>query len=79
MRTTSFFIDSLLSLKVDKSFFIDILHWYDIHKSIIQTYKNKCSDNQMFWNFATSKYSFILGIRFFSWEIPLNKREFIGD
>ena len=41
MRTTSHFIDILLSLKVDKSFFIDILHWYDIHKSIIQTYKNK--------------------------------------
>ena len=35
MRTTSHFIDILLSLKVDKSFFIDILHWYDIYKSII--------------------------------------------
>ena len=41
MKITSNFIDIFLSLKVDKSSFLDILCWYDIYKSIIQTYKNE--------------------------------------
>lgn len=46
VKTTSQFNDILLSLKVDMSFFIDILHWCDIYKSIIQTYKNKYCGKQ---------------------------------